>query len=112
MIHQLRIHNKTFELIKSGNKTIEMRLYDEKRKLINVDDIIRFTNRVTGEIIETKVIKLHLFNNFDELYNDFDKILLGYEGNEVANPDDMNIYYSKEEQEKYGVVGIEIKKCK
>lgn len=65
MIHELRLHNKPFELIKSGSKTIEMRLHDEKRKLINVDDIIKFTNRVTGAIIEAKVIKLHLFNNFN-----------------------------------------------
>lgn len=26
----------------------------------------------------------------------------------VASPDDMNIYYSKEKQNKYGVMGIEV----
>ena len=25
-----------------------------------------------------------------------------------ASPDDMDVYYSKEEQEKYGVVGIKV----
>ena len=39
----------------------------------------------------------------------FDKVLLGYNKDEIASPNDMSKYYSKEEQEKYGVVGIEIK---
>ena len=107
-MHELRLHNNPFELIKSGIKTIEMRLYDEKRKLIKEGDIIRFTNRVTGEIIDTKVIKLHLFNDFNELYNAFDCVSLGYKETKEANPQDMEQYDSKEEQCKYGVVAIEI----
>jgi len=108
-MHELRLHNEPFELIKSGSKTIEMRLYDEKRKLIKEGDIIIFTNRSTDEKLKTKVIKLHLFNNFEELYNSFDSISLGYINNKSANPNDMEKYYSKEEQSNYGVVGIEIK---
>lgn len=107
--HQLRLNDAPFEKIKSGRKTIEMRLYDEKRKLIKEDDIIEFTNIVTGEKIKTKVIKLHLYNSFEELYKNFDNISLGYGENEIKNPDDMDKYYSKEEQCKYGVVAIEIK---
>jgi len=110
MIHELRLNNEPFELIKKGSKTIEMRLYDEKRKLIKENDIIEFTNRLTNEKIRTRVIKLHLFNSFNELYNNFDNICLGYKENEIKNPKDMEKYYSKEEQNKYGVVGIEIKK--
>lgn len=35
----------------------------------------------------------------------------GYDESDVttASPDDMNVYYTKEAQEKYGVVGIKIK---
>ncbi len=109
MIHELRLNNNPFELIKSGTKTIEMRLYDEKRKLIKENDIIIFKNRVTEEKIKTKVVKLHLYGNFKELYDDFDKVSLGYKDNEIKNYKDMEQYYSKEEQCKYGVVGIEIK---
>ena len=42
MIHQMKLFNGPFQIIKSGSKTIEMRLNDEKRKLINVNDIIEF----------------------------------------------------------------------
>ncbi len=36
------------------------------------------------------------------------KISIGYTEDETANPDDMLSYYTKEDIEKYGVVGIEI----
>ena len=109
MKHEMKLHNNPFNSIKSGTKTIEMRLYDEKRRLIKIGDIIEFTNRSTEEKISVEVIRLHIFNNFSELYKHFDKVLLGYNKNEEANPNDMIKYYSKEEQEKYGAVGIEIK---
>ena len=109
MIHELRLHNEPFMLIKSGTKTIEMRLYDEKRRLIIENDIIEFTSRLTGEKIKVKVIKLHLFNSFKELYNNFDNVSLGYKENQKKDPKDMEKYYTEEEQCKYGVVGIEIK---
>ena len=108
-IHELRLNNEPFDLIKSGSKTIEMRLYDEKRMLIKENDIIEFTNRVTGEKIRTKVISMNVFNNFKELYDNFDKICLGYKENDIKDYRDMEKYYSKEKQCKYGVVGIEIK---
>lgn len=104
----MRLNNKPFELIKSGLKTIELRLNDEKRQLINKGDIIIFTNRVTSEQLKTRVIGLLKFANFEELYQYFNKVDLGYGFDEDANPSDMELYYSKEEQDKYGVVAIEI----
>ena len=109
MKHEMKLHNDPFNSIKDGSKTIEMRLYDDKRRLINTGDVIEFTNRSTQEKICVEVLHLHTFNNFEELYNNFDKNLLGYKETDIANPNDMNIYYSKEEQDKYGVVGIEIR---
>ena len=108
MIHNMRLHNEPFELIKNGTKTIELRLNDEKRSLIKENDIILFENRKNAEIIKTKVIKLHKYDSFEELYKHFDKVSLGYKFNEEASYKDMEKYYSKEEQNKYGVLGIEI----
>ena len=109
MIHNMRLHNEPFELIKNGTKTIELRLNDEKRSSIKEDDMILFENRKNAEVIKTKVIKLHRYNSFEELYKHFDKVSLGYNYDEIASYKDMEKYYSKEEQDKYGVVGIEIK---
>ncbi|MEG1009606.1 MAG: ASCH domain-containing protein, partial [Clostridia bacterium] len=109
MLHNMRLKDSPFNKIKMGKKTIELRLMDEKRSLVKPNDFILFTNIDTEEIIETKVICIHKFNNFEELYQNFCKVELGYSLEETAKPDDMLEYYSKEEQEKYGVVGIEIK---
>ena len=76
MKHEMRLHPEPFNLIKKGTKTIEMRLYDEKRKQIKEGDIITFTNRETGEKIDTKVLKLHIYPSFEELYNYCTSIIL------------------------------------
>ena len=110
MKHNMKLNNKPYNSIYSGKKDIEMRLNDEKRRLINIGDIITFTNRDTLESFDVKVINLHKYNNFKELYNVFNKERLGYEEYEEAYYEDMEKYYSKEEIDKYGVVGIEIKK--
>ena len=110
MKHEMKLNNEPFECIKNGTKTIELRLNDEKRKLLTAGDYIEFTNRVTNEKLLVEVIDLFKYNSFEELYKHFNKIEMGYSINEEANPKDMENYYSKEEQEKYGVLGIKIKK--
>ena len=110
MKHEMKLNNEPFECIKNGTKTIELRLNDEKRKLLTVGDYIEFTNRATNEKLLVEVIDLFKYNSFEELYKHFNKIEMGYSINEEANPKDMEYYYSKEEQEKYGVLGIKIKK--
>ena len=73
------------------------------------DDII-FTNTDTGEKICATVKKLHLFASFEELYKTLTLLQCGYtaENIDTAHPSDMTQYYSVEEQQKYGVVGIEL----
>ena len=110
MKHEMKLNNEPFECIKNGTKTIELRINDEKRKLLTVGDYIEFTNRITNEKLLVEVIDLFKYNSFEELYKHFNKIEMGYSINEEANPKDMENYYSKEEQEKYGVLGIKIKK--
>lgn len=107
---EMRLNSEPFDKISKGQKTIEMRLFDEKRALLHVGDEIVFINRDDfSKKIYTKIVALHKFKNFDELYKHFDKFSLGYNDNEIANPQDMEKYYSKDEQKKYGVVGIEIR---
>lgn len=110
MKHEMKLNNEPFEKIKNQTKTIELRLNDEKRRLLRVKDLIEFTNRETLEKMLVEIIGLHHYPSFEELYKHFNKVVLGYNEDEQANPEDMNQYYSKEEQKKYGVLGIEIKK--
>lgn len=110
MKYNMNLNNEPFNQIKAGTKTIEIRLNDEKRQLLKEKDLIEFTNRTTLETILVEIVKLHQFANFDELYKHFDKVSLGYDEDDIADSKDMEKYYSKEEQERYGVVGIEIKR--
>ena len=55
-MHEMRLHNEPFVLIKNGTKTIELRLNDEKRRQIKVGDTVTFTNRSNNEQISTVVI--------------------------------------------------------
>lgn len=109
MIHRLHLHEDPYNKIKSGNKIYELRLYDEKRKLMQIGDIIELQNRENGEILKVEIIDLLFFKDFQELYQNLNKLEIGYQENEEANPKDMEIYYSKEETEKYGVVAIKIR---
>ena len=109
MEHKMNLAPSPFRAIAEGRKTIEMRLYDERRIGIRVGDEIEFENIETHQRIICEVVSLKRFDNFFDLYAHFDKLLLGYSENETANPEDMYQYYSQEMIEKYGVVAIEIK---
>lgn len=109
MTHSMHLHHQPFVMIQKGIKTIEIRLNDEKRQLIKVGDQIQFDDRTTRDTCMVDVIALHYFSSFRELYQKFDKDVLGYQKEEKAKPEDMEQYYSKEDQEKYGVVGIEVR---
>lgn len=105
--HEMKLVDFAFNLIKNGKKDIELRLYDEKRQLLNVGDYIEFRNIETNEIIKYEVVNLHIRDSFKELWNEFDIKRFGCYDNEGSSM--MDKFYSKEEQEKYKVVGIEIK---
>jgi ASC-1-like (ASCH) protein len=109
-MHHMKLNPTPFEQIKSGAKTIELRLFDEKRQLIKEGDTIVFSNTDTGETLYTTVLRLHRFDTFAALYQALPLLSCGYTKETVASahPSDMEQYYSAEEQQRYGVVGIEL----
>lgn len=111
MIHNMKLNPQPFKMIAEGTKTIELRLFDEKRQLINIDDEIIFTNTEDStKQIRAKAIVLHKFSSFEELYANLPLLKCGYTEDDIqtASPKDMEEYYSRDKQKKYGVVGIEI----
>ena len=106
----MKLAPSPFEMIKSGRKSVEMRLLDDKRKSIQVGDRIVFTHTETGDTVCATVTKLHIFDSFEELYRSLPLLKCGYTEENVcsAHPSDMEKYYSLTEQKKYGVVGIEL----
>ena len=110
MTHQMQLQPEPFGMIKSGVKTIELRLFDEKRRKIRIGDEILFTNTENGETLAVKVLDLSVFDSFEELYKALPLLKCGYTEEDIgsASPDDMDVYYPKDKQKKYGVVGITI----
>lgn len=109
-VHSMRLWPDPFTKIKKGSKTVELRLNDEKRKLIKEKDFIEFENIETAEKIKVQVLRVIRYNSFDELYSDYDLLSMGYNDDEVGSPKDMEMYYSLKDIKKYGVVAIEIKR--
>lgn len=110
MLHQMKLRKKPFEQMAKGMKNVEMRLYDEKRRMIKTGDLIEFSLYDDPDRkIVTRVTALHRFGSFSELYEAFPKEKLGYSADDTASPEDMEQFYSKEEQAEYGVVGIELR---
>lgn len=109
MKHKMNLNEGPFNRIKNGTKTVELRLNDEKRRTLRENDLIEFTNRMTFDTITVEVESLYKYPSFDELYKHFDKISMGYDEDDIANPKDMEKYYSKEEQDKYGVISKKVK---
>ena len=112
MYHTMKLNEKYFDAIKFGTKIYEIRLNDEKRKQIKKGDFIEFQKEPLKEekyIVEVE--DLLYYKNFEEL-------LQNSKMEELSSPKtkkeelikDLEKFYSKEEQEKYGVVAIKLKK--
>lgn len=108
MLHEMNLVNTAFNKILSGKKTIELRLFDEKRQKISIGDNIRFHSTENKNIIVATVKALHIFKTFEELYTALLLDKCGYDDTKNAKPTDMLEYYTAEQIKKYGVVGIEL----
>lgn len=110
MTHYMNLVPSAFKKIANGDKTIELRLNDEKRKRINVGDTVGFNCNENNDIITAKVKQLHKFADFKSLYNALPLDKCGYaeSGLHTAHHTDMEQYYSTEKIKKYGALGIEL----
>ena len=109
--HIMNLTPSPLHMIRAGKKTIELRLYDEKRKAISVGDTITFLNTEDAtDTLTVKVKELYIFDSFEDLYHNLPLLECGYTDEDIAtaSPTDMEMYYSKEKQAQYGVVGIKI----
>lgn len=106
MLHKMKLNEDPFERIKNGTKTIEFRLYDEKRRNVKIGDQIEFSKLPDlQEKILVDVLDLYTEPSFTEL---FEKL---YKDKEIAKQkaNAMYEYYSAENEKRYGVVGIKIR---
>lgn len=111
MLHQMRLQRVPFERIKSGEKTLELRLFDEKRQQLGLGDEIEFARTdALEEKVRVVVTGLLRYKNFANLIQDLPAAYMGYKESEKDYlKGSMYEVYKKEDEEKYGVLGIRIR---
>ena len=110
MFHFMNLEPSAFLKIANQNKTIELRLNDEKRQKINIGDRIEFRCGEINSVIFAEVIKLHKFSDFEQLYKALPLEKCGYSKDDLktAHYTDMEKYYTKSQIKKHGALGIEL----
>ena len=107
----MRLNAEPFRDIISGRKTVELRLYDQKRSALSVGDIILFSD-ITNEnqTATVEIIALHRADNFVSLFTDEILFKCGW-GDKTAEhaAECMRNYYTEKEELSLGVLGIEFK---
>ena len=69
MLHKMKLNEGPFERIKNGTKTIEFRLYDEKRRQIKIGDKIEFSKLPElQEKIVVEVLDIYKDETFENLF--------------------------------------------
>ena len=106
----MSVRSKFFQMIKSGQKDIELRAYDDKRKKIKIGDIFQlFDAENPTEYIFCEVINMHVAPNFESLFKKIDIKRTGFANlEEVINT--LIKFVPKEKLEQEQVVGMEIKR--
>lgn len=102
-VHKMTLKQPYFDLICAGKKTIELRMYDEKRKAIQIGDKIEFTNQDKKCLVDVKGFVRA--QTFAELFKFVDVEKTGLETVEKA-VNIMQEFYDIDYQNKIGVVGI------
>lgn len=113
--HVMNLTPAPMQEIRTGNKTIELRLNDEKRKQISVGDTIKFINTEdSNDTLRVKVVDLFLFSSFAELYDNLPLLNCGYNEDNIntASPDDMEMYYSRESFNRFPIISLGFLICR
>ncbi len=110
MEHEMKLQPKYYNFILNGTKRIEIRLFDEKRQQIKIGDTIKFLKEPElNESFKAKVVGLLRYNSFKDMFRDFDiSVLSDKSMSKEELIDVLEQFYTKDKQEKYGVLGIRI----
>ena len=111
MIYEMKLASLPFEKIASGRKTMELRLFDEKRRKIDIGDIIIFTSIAEPmQKIAVTVKSLHRYATFEDMFMDIPLKLCGNDSTDTPKKAAAKMieYYTDAQVQLYGVLGIGI----
>ena len=109
MIHEMKLNDKAFNNIKNGKKKFELRLYDDKRKKINLNDTIIFHNlNNLSDTISVTVLALLRYPSFSDLFKDIDYKLCGTANSLEEKLERVHTFYPLEQEKENGILAIKI----
>lgn len=111
MLHKMGLYEEPFQSIVAGKKVIEIRLNDEKRQAVQVDDLIEFTNLSTDEQVIVRVLERQAFNDFQSLYENvsLEQIdCIGWTMNDLLKA--TYTIYSRESEKQFGALALTIER--
>ena len=108
--HTLKLDEKYYNYILNGTKRIELRLNDEKRKLMKIGDVLEFYKQpLLQESFKTKIVDLIYFDSFSDAISNLPfELIADKDDSKEALLTDLNRIYSKEKQDNYGVICIKL----
>ena len=97
-----------YEMVKSGEKDIELRLYDEKRRRMHNGDIVLIFNAQNrNDYIHAKIVRMHIAKSFADLNTKISMPRTGFASLNALMAA-IKKFYDAEMESKYGIVGIEL----
>ena len=107
---KLDVDKDEFKKIRKGKQLVVIRLNNDEVKDINNKTKIIFKSKIDRLI--KKVKEIHSYPTLKELVENVDKKKLGYKKKDTPNYEDLTKSISEEDINKYGIVGIELRKKK
>ena len=104
----MRLQNRYFIMMHDCIKTVELRLFDEKRQQIKIKDEIEFSDSDTKDNLLTVVTDIITAPTFDKLCSLIDIKQTGFSDKKSLLKEIKNIY-SKTKIDKYKAVAFKIK---
>ena len=94
----MRLHEEPFLKMQSGEKKVEIRLHDDKRARLKKGDYITFISRQNPDAtFKKRVREIATFDSFEQLFDRY-----------PSERTDVYRYYTKKDEQRFGVIAIEM----
>jgi len=110
MVHEMKLNEKAFLNIKNGIKKFELRLFDDRRKNIDIGDTITFHNlNNLDNTISVEVLALLRYPSFKDFFEDIDYRNCGTANSLEEKLKRVHTFYTPEQEIQNGILAIKIK---
>ena len=105
----IRLRHTYYEMVTSGQKDIELRLYDEKRRQMRAGDIVLICDAENpSDYIRCEIVHMHIAQNFANLATQINVRRTGSDNLDQLTAA-VSKFYTPAQESRYGVVGIELR---